>query len=56
MIDMFKTDKSTAISVEARSSEGSNYKSVKFAYDGGEMVISDCLDLGTRIVTPIRYS
>ena len=36
-IETFKTDKITAISVEARSSGGSNYKSVKFAYDGGEM-------------------
>ena len=35
MIETFKTDKITAISVEARSSGGSNYKSVKFAYDGG---------------------
>ena len=50
MIEMFKTDKITAISVEARkgtslstgeahdkSSGGSNYKSGKFAYDGGEV-------------------
>ena len=36
-IETLKTDKSTAISVEARSSGGSNYKSVKFAYDGGEV-------------------
>ena len=44
-IETFKTDKITAISVEARStgkahdksSGGSNYKSVKFAYDGGEV-------------------
>ena len=49
-IEMFKTDKITAISVEAqketslsagkahdKSSRGSNYKSVKFAYDGGEV-------------------
>ena len=44
-IEMFKTDKITAISVEVRSaaeahdksSGGSNYKSVKFAYDGGEV-------------------
>ena len=44
-IETFKTDKITAISVEARSageahdksSRGSNYKSVKFAYDGGEV-------------------
>ena len=36
-IETFNTDKITAISVEARSSRGSNYKSVKFAYDGGEV-------------------
>ena len=44
-IETFKTDKITAISVEARSafeahdksSRDSNYKSVKFAYDGGEV-------------------
>ena len=36
-IEMLNTDKITAISVEARSSGGSNYKSVKFAYDGGEV-------------------
>ena len=37
MIEKFKTDKVTAISVDDKSSGGSNYKSVKFAYDGGEM-------------------
>ena len=37
MIETFKTDKITAISVEAQSFGGSNYKSVKFAYDGGEV-------------------
>ena len=36
-IEMFKTDKITAISVDDKSSRGSNYKSVKFAYDGGEV-------------------
>ena len=49
-IETFKTDKITAISVKARkrtslntgeahdkSSGGSNYKSVKFAYDGGDV-------------------
>ena len=36
-IETFKTDKITAISVNDKSSEGSNYKSVKFAYDGGEV-------------------
>ena len=52
-IETFKTDKITAISVDDKSSGSSNYKFVKFAYDGGEvppirmMVISDCLDLGT---------
>ena len=37
MILTFKTDKITAISVDDKSSRGSNYKSVKFAYDGGEV-------------------
>ena len=37
MIETFKTDKITAISVEDKSSGGSNYKSIKFAYDGGEV-------------------
>ena len=36
-IEMFKTDKITAISVDDKSSGGCNYKSVKFAYDGGEV-------------------
>ena len=36
-IETFNTDKITAISVEVRSSGGSNYKSVKFVYDGGEV-------------------
>ena len=36
-IEMFKTDKITAISVDDKNSGGCNYKSVKFAYDGGEM-------------------
>ena len=36
-IETFKTDKITAISVEDKSSGGSNYKSVKFAYDGEEV-------------------
>ena len=36
-IETFKTDKITAISVEDKSSGGSNYKSIKFAYDGGEV-------------------
>ena len=37
MIETFKTDKITAISVDDKSSGGSNYKSVKFAYDGAEV-------------------
>ena len=36
-IETFKTDKITAISVDDKSSGCSNYKSVKFAYDGGEV-------------------
>ena len=36
-IETFKTDKVTAISVNDKSSGGSNYKSVKFAYDGGDV-------------------
>ena len=36
-IETFKTDKITAISVEDKSSGGSNYKSIEFAYDGGEV-------------------
>ena len=36
-IETFKTDKITAISEDYKSSGGSNYKSVKFAYDGGEV-------------------
>ena len=37
MIETFKTDKITAISVDNKSSREFNYKSVKFAYDGGEV-------------------
>ena len=37
MIETFKTDKITAISVDDKSSGEFNYKSVKFAYDGGEV-------------------
>ena len=36
-IETFNTDKITAISVNDKSSGGSNYKSVKFVYDGGEV-------------------
>ena len=42
-IEMFKTDKITAISLDDKSSRGSNYKSVKFAYNGGE-VPPICID------------
>ena len=38
-IETFKTNKITAISVDDKSSGGSNYKSVKFAYDGGEVPV-----------------
>ena len=48
-IEMFKTDKITAISVEARSSGGSNYKFVKFAYDGVE-VPPICIDSDFRLL------
>ena len=47
-IEMFKTDKITAISVDDKSSRGSNYKSVKFAYDGGE-VPPICIDGDFRL-------
>ena len=60
-IETFKTDKITAISVDEKSSGGSNYKSVKFAYDGRE-VLPIRIDgdfrlfrFKTRIVTPIHY-
>ena len=36
-IETFKTDKITDISLDDKSSGGSNYKSVKFAYNGGEV-------------------
>ena len=48
MIETFKTDKITAISVDNKSSGGSNYKSVKFAYDGGE-VPPICIDGDFRL-------
>ena len=35
--ETFKTDKITAISVDNKNSGKFNYKSVKFAYDGGEV-------------------
>ena len=37
MIETFKTDNIAAIRVDDKNSGGSNYKSVKFAYDGGEV-------------------
>ena len=39
-IKKFKTDKITAISVDDKSSGEFNYKSVKFAYDGGEVPLT----------------
>ena len=36
-IETFKTDKITAISVDDKSSREFSYKSVKCAYDGGEV-------------------
>ena len=47
-IETFKTDKITAISVDDKNSGGSNYKSVKFAYDGGE-VLPICIDNDFRL-------
>ena len=47
-IETFKTDKITAISVEDKSSGVSNYKSVKFAYDGRE-VPPMCIDGDFRL-------
>ena len=47
-IEMFKTDKITAISVDDKSSRGSNYKSVKFAYNGGK-VPPICIDGDFRL-------
>ena len=43
MNETFKTDKITAISVDDKSSREFIYKSVKFAYDGGE-VPPICID------------
>ena len=47
-IEMFKTDKITAIIVDDKSSGEFNYKSVKFAYDGGE-VPPICIDCDFRL-------
>ena len=47
-IETFKTDKITAISVDDKSSGEFNYKSVKFAYDGGE-VPPICIDGDFRL-------
>ena len=48
MIETFKTDKITAISVDDKNSGEFNYKSVKFAYDGGE-VPPICIDCDFRL-------
>ena len=48
MIETFKTNKITAISVDDKNSGGSNYKFVKFAYDGGE-VPPICIDGDFRL-------
>ena len=47
-IETFKTDKITAISVDDKNPGGSNYKSVKFAYDGRE-VPPICIDGDFRL-------
>ena len=47
-IETFKPDKITAISVDNKSSGGSNYKSVNFGYDGGE-VPPICIDGDFRL-------
>ena len=47
-IETFKTDKITVISVDDKSSEEFNYKSVKFTYDGGE-VPPICIDGDFRL-------
>ena len=54
-IKTFKPDKIAAISVDNRRSGKINYKSVKFAYDGGEMVTLGYSDLETKMETSIRY-
>ena len=48
MIETFKTDKITVISMDDESFGGFNYKSVKFAYDGGE-VPPICIDGDFRL-------
>ena len=47
-IEVFQPDKITAISVDDKSSGEFNYKSVKFAYDGGEMPLI-CIDGDFRL-------
>ena len=47
-IEMFKRDKITAISVDDKSSGEFNYKSAKFAYDGGEVPLI-CIDGDFRL-------
>ena len=48
-IETFKTDKITAVSWDDKSSGGSNYKSVKFAYDGGEVPLIH-IDFDFRLI------
>ena len=47
-IETFETDKITAISVDDKSSREFNYKSVKFGYDGGEVLLI-CIDGDFRL-------
>ena len=47
-IETFKPDKIKAISVDDKHSGESNYKSVKFTYDGGEMP-PICIDGNFRL-------
>ena len=47
-IETFKADKITAISMDNKSSREFNYKSLKFAYDGGE-VAPICIDGDFRL-------
>ena len=48
IIETFKPDKITAISVDDKHSGEFNYKSVKFAYGGGEMPLI-CIDGNFRL-------
>ena len=47
-IEKFETDNITAISVDDKNSREFNYKSVKFAYDGGEVPLI-CIDGDFRL-------